>query len=167
MPNIFVIRAYFGKYVTSFIRGGYAGVAWLPKRDLTAARTRDEWRAIYEELYPEKTKNLKAECQLGQLERFLFEIKPGDFVITPDADTENIYYGIAEPEPAYFYFTGSDACPFRHRRKIKWSSDAIEANDFSAPFRHAIRSPLEVFEVPRARNLLSFSEDGLRFQKQN
>ena len=165
MPSVYVIRANFGKYSTSFIRGGYVGIGWLPAVDLTLIKTREDLSSIFERERRTNTNNLDVERQIGQIERFLLEMREGDYVVTPDSNTETIHYGIVAPNPSYYYFSGSDGCPFPHRRKVKWNRLGIEENDFSLPFQHTIRSPLEVFQISPERNFLNMSGDTIWFQR--
>ncbi len=165
MSKIYVVRAYFGKYITNFIRGGYVGIGWMPSVDLSEVSDSDNLSLLFERDHPKYQNDLIIGRQLGQVERFLFEMKDGDYVITPDSNTETIHYGIVEPDPSYYYFTGEDGCPFRHRRKVKWNRRGIEENEFSQPFQRAIRSPMVVFQVPQKKNFLNVSPEKLWFQE--
>ncbi len=164
MPEVYVVRAEFGKYATHFMRGGYVGIGLMPDVDLSAVKNCDALLQICERKYPGRRNDLIIGRQLGQIERFLFGMNDGDYVITPDGDTETIHYGIVEPKP-YYYFTGSDGCPFPHRRRVKWNRRGIEENDFSTPFQHTIRSPLIVFQVPPEKNLLKVSPEKIWFEE--
>ena len=150
MPALWCVRADFGRYADDFKKGGYAGIGWLEGVELSAIRSRDELYPIYQREYPEDKSNIVIGQQVGQIARFLIEIKSGDFVITPAANTELLYYGMAEPEPSYYYFTGQDGCPFRHRRKVKWDKRTLKRGDFSVPFQNTIRSSLTVFSISQA-----------------
>ncbi len=163
MPNIFVVRAEFGKYIRNFIRGGYAAVGWMPETDLTAVENREELEQLFEYEHPEHKNNLIIGRQLAQIERFLLEMNEGDFVITPDNSTETVHYGIVEPNPSYYYFTGADGCPFRHRRKVDWTRKGIEEKEFSTPFHRAIRSPMDVFQISPDENNLNISPEKIWF----
>ncbi|HEU4508859.1 MAG TPA: restriction endonuclease, partial [Pyrinomonadaceae bacterium] len=85
--------------------------------------------------------------QVGQIARFLLDIKGGDFVITPPTDTEFLNYGIVDPDPSYFYFEGKDGCPYPHRRRISWNVKTVRRSDFSVPFQNTIRSSLTVYNI--------------------
>jgi predicted Mrr-cat superfamily restriction endonuclease len=152
--NIYVVRAEFGKYAEEFIQGGYVAIGWLPNINLEHISSRDELYPIYKAENPKDTSNVVIGQQVGQIARFLLEIKGGDYVITPAADTDYIYYGIMEEGNSYFYNTTKDACPFSHRRKVKWNKDPVMRNQFSVPFQNCIRATLTVFQVPYLKNFL-------------
>src|SRR5690606_20027917 len=92
--------------------------------------------------------------QVGQIARFLLDIKAGDYVITPAQNTEFIRYGIVE-ENAYFYVDNSDGCPFRHRKRIKGNKAPIQRSQFSVPFQNTIRSSLTVFYISHKTNFFT------------
>ncbi|MEZ5425341.1 MAG: hypothetical protein R2747_03670 [Pyrinomonadaceae bacterium] len=163
MSEIYVVRAFFGNYIRQFIRGGYVAVGWMNNRDLSGIETTEKLTELYTEEHPEKTNGLVIGQQVGQIERFLWEIKSGDIVITPEKNSELIYYGIISSRAGYYYFRGVDGCPYRHRRRVGWVRRIIREKDYSEPFRRTIRSPQVVFHVPKDKNSIRIYEDELRF----
>ena len=118
--NIYVVRADFGKYAEDFVKGGYVAIGWLKNDNLENIKTRDEIYPLYKAANPTDTSNVVIGQQVGQIARFLLEIKEGDYVITPAADTDYIYYGTVESGTSYYFNTAQDSCPFVHRRKINY-----------------------------------------------
>ena len=131
MIELYCVRAEFGKYTEHFLKGNYIAIGWLPNTDLTNINVREELYPIYKKEYPSDTSNVVIGQQVGQIGRFLLEIKAGDYIITPSSDTEYIYYGVIEDDPSYYFTDGVDGCPFFHRRKIKW--DKIRNNGSTIP----------------------------------
>lgn len=152
MTELYCVRAEFGKYTEHFLKGNYIAIGWLSDNDLSGIANRDELYPLYKSAYPFDTSNIVIGQQVGQIARFLLEIKTGDFVITPAVDTEYIYYGIVESDPSYFYSTSDDGCPYKHRRKIKWNKTPIQRSAFSVPFQNTIRSSLTVFYITHKKN---------------
>lgn len=152
MTELYCVRAEFGKYTEHFLKGNYIAIGWLSDNDLSRIADRDELYPLYKSANPSDTSNIVIGQQVGQIARFLLEIKAGDFVITPAANTEYIYYGIVEPDPSYFYSNSEDGCPFKHRRKIKWSKTPVQRSAFSVPFQNTIRSSLTVFSISHKKN---------------
>ncbi len=152
--ELYCVRAEFGTYTKQFIDGNYVAIGWLPKNDLSGITSRDELYQLYKKEYPKDTSNVVIGQQVGQIARFLLEIKADDFVITPAQDTEFIYYGIME-ENAYYFSDGSDGCPYLHRKKVKWHKEPIRRSQFSVPFQNTIRSSLTVFYISHKKNFFT------------
>jgi restriction system protein len=93
MTNIWCVRADFGTYTQHFVKGGYIAIGWMPTTDLSQVTTRDQLHPIYKAEHPEDASNIVIGQQVGQTARFLLEMRAGDYVITPAADTERLHYG--------------------------------------------------------------------------
>jgi predicted Mrr-cat superfamily restriction endonuclease len=154
MINVWCVRAEFGTYTNAFVDGGYVAIGWMPNQDLGDVRTRDELYPLYKHCHPKDTSNIVIGQQVGQIARFLLEIRPGDYVITPASDTEWLHYGTVSDEPSYT-FAPVDTCPYRHRRRVTWAPTRLKRSDFSVPFQNTIRSSLTVFSVSQRDEFLS------------
>ncbi len=152
MPELYCVRAEFGKYTDLFLKGNYIAIGWMSHTDLTNIKSRDELYPLYKKEHPTDTSNVVIGQQVGQIARFLLEIKAGDYVITPSSDTEYIYFGIVDNDPSYFFADELDGCPYFHRRKVKWHKTPIQRSSFSVPFQNTIRSSLTVFSISHKKN---------------
>lgn len=152
--EIYCVRAEFGTYTKHFLEGNYVAIGWLPNYDLSEIISRDELYPLYKKEYPKDISNVVIGQQVGQIARFLLEMKAGDFVITPAQDTEFIYYGVIEAD-AYFFADGSDGCPYIHRKRVKWHKEPIQRSLFSVPFQNTIRSSLTVFYISHKKNFFT------------
>jgi len=146
MPVIYCVRAKFGKYAEHFIDGGYIAIGWLKKIDLSNVKNKEEVRQLYTKYYPEDTSPNVIGQQVGQISRFLFDMKPNDFIITFPEDTEYIHYGLLKDNFYKFEENPSDGCPYPHRKSVKWIKE-IQRSEFSIPIQYSIRSSLTVFEL--------------------
>jgi restriction system protein len=155
VSNVFCVRAEFGTYTQQFVSGGYVAIGWMPDSDLSAIATRDELYPLYKAAHPDDTSNIVIGQQVGQIARFLLEMKPGDYVITPAADTELLHYGRLATAPSYFYATADDGCPYRHRRRVEWARETLKRSGLSVPFQNTIRSSLTVFAVSQRDEFLA------------
>ena len=155
MNSVWCVRAEFGTYTSAFVEGGYAAIGWLALVDLSHLKTRDEIYPLYKTAHPDDTSNIVIGQQVGQIVRFLCEMEPGDYVITPDANTELLHYGKIAPEPSYLYAPNDEKCPYPHRRRIEWSKDLLKRADFSVPFQNTMRSSLTVFSVSQKEEFFS------------
>ncbi len=148
MLNVWCVRAESGAYTQKFIEGGYVAVGWIAGTDLAKVVARDELIPLYRKAHPADVSPLVIGQQVGQLARFLLDMKPGDYVVTPAADTEWLHYGTFAAKPtSYFYATNDDGCPYRHRRRVAWAKNRLLRADFSMPLQGAFHSPLTVFPI--------------------
>lgn len=152
--ELYCVRAEFGTYTQHFIKGNYVAIGWLPKNDLSGISSRDDLYPLYIKEYPKDTSKVVIGQQVGQIARFLLEMKEGDYVLTPAQDTDFIYYGIVQKD-AYYFFNGKDGCPYFHRKKVKWNTDPIQRSQFSVPFQNTIRSSLTVFYISHKKNFFT------------
>lgn len=155
MSELYCVRAEFGTFTEQFVFGGYISIGWLPNNNLSDIKHKDELYPLYKAEYPKDISNVVIGQQVGQIARFLFDIKPGDFVITPAKDTDYIFYGIVEENPYYFVKSPEDACPYKHRKKVKWVINPIQRSQFSVPFQNTIRSSLTVFYIAHKKNFFT------------
>jgi restriction system protein len=155
MSNVWCVRAEFGSYARYFVDGGYVAIGWLNETDLGNILSRDDLYPLYKAAYPDDTSNVVIGQQVGQIARFLLEMKPGDYVITPAADTELLNYGRLIDDPSYEYAADKDGCPYRHRRRIEWASRPLKRSSFSVPFQNTIRSSLTVFSISQRDEFLT------------
>lgn len=153
MSDVYCVRADYGKYVNYFLRGGYAAIGWEIERDLSDMTSIEDIRAVYQQTHPNE-KAILADQHVGQIARFLFQLKSGDYVITPTRDTEQIYYGVVEREPAYYYNQRQDGCPFPHRKKVRWNTNPVNTGEFPDAFQSSLRSLMTVFAIPHKESFL-------------
>jgi len=91
-----------------------------------------------------------------QTQATLLLASKSDRLLTPSDDTEILNYGQIETDPSY-YFAKPDNCPFRHRRRVKWSKKSIILRSaLSVPFQNTIRSSLTIFAVSQRDEFFSF-----------
>ena len=151
MNSLYCVRAEFGTYTNNFLKGGYVAIGWLSDISLSDVTTRDQLYPIYKIHHPEDTSNVVIGQQVGQIGRFLLEIKEGDYIITPASNTEVIYWGIVESN-TYYFETEKDGCPYPHRKKVKWNKNPVRRAEFSVPFQNTIRSSLTVYKINHTNN---------------
>ncbi len=155
MTNVWCVRADFGTYTAQFVAGGYAAIGWMPGIDLSTIHAREQLYPLYKQSHPEDTSNIVIGQQVGQIARFVLEIRAGDYVITPAADTERLHYGQVAPDPSYFLAAATDGCPYQHRRRVAWAAQTLKRANFSVPFQNTIRSSLTVFSVSQREEFLA------------
>ncbi|AZI42082.1 hypothetical protein EHF33_04415 [Deinococcus psychrotolerans] len=148
-PRIFVVRAEVGKYADDFKKGGYVAIGWLPNTNLSQVHDKNELKNLYETLSPDGVTPMQIGNQVGQISRFMFDIKAGDYILTPTAETEWINWGIVLDE-TYTFAIANDGCPFPHRRNVKWNKESLRRSDFSVPLKNTMRALLTLFEISKS-----------------
>lgn len=146
MPSIYCVRAQNGEYADIFWKERYVAIGWFEDYDLSSIKNRDDVRDIYPKYHPKDTSPYTIGQQVGQIARFLIEMKQNDFIITFPTDTEYIYYGQLDEKPYKYIKSPKDGCPYQHRRYVKWI-DKIQRSLFSIPVQYSLRSSLTVFEI--------------------
>ena len=86
--KLWVIRAKFGTYTRQFVEGGYVAIDYGITTDLATVATKDQLVEIYRNAHRDETSSIVIGQQVGQIVRFLLEMQPDDYVITPSEDTE-------------------------------------------------------------------------------
>jgi predicted Mrr-cat superfamily restriction endonuclease len=147
MPEVYCVRASFGRYTENFVQGNYVAIGWMEGIDLSEIREKDELYPLYRRAHPADTSKIVIGQQVGQIARFLFDIQPGDYVLTPSSDTELLFAAVVGADPSYFHADGSDGCPYEHRRHVQWLPHTFKRSAFSVPFQNTIRSSLTVFYI--------------------
>ena len=146
MPGLYCVRANFGQHTQHFVKGGYIAAGWLKGVDLSNVTTRDQLEELFKKDQPREHSPFVIGQQVGQIARFLLEMKPGDYVITPAEESEYLRWGRLKDEP-YRYEQPADGCPYWHRRPVDWSGTKLQRSQFSVPFQNTIRSSLTVFAI--------------------
>lgn len=155
MKNVWCVRADYGTYTKHFVNGGYVAVGYGLTSSLAEVTTREELTSLYKQAHPDETSNLVVGQQVGQVARFLLEMKAGDYVITPAADTEWLHYGQISEKGYWFEPDHKDDCPYVHRRGVIWHKDQLSRSAFSVPFQNTIRSSLTVFSISQQDEFLT------------
>lgn len=146
--KVTVVRADFGTYTQAFKENEYAGIGWFDT-DLNDYSNKNEVIEKYKEVYPEHSKGTMYQ-NVGQIMRFLNEIKEGDVVITPYR-TQELLIGIAQSKP---YYEKDTTSPYTYRIKVKWNEKLINRTNYSIPLQNTLRSSLTVYNVSQVDEIL-------------
>jgi len=150
-PSVYCVRAQHGDFTDRFANEGFVAIGWLDDDDLSHFKDRTEIEALYRKAYPEDTSINVISQQVGQISRFLFEIKPGDYVITPCKDSDFLLVGRVLDEP-YYHEKSKDNCIFYHRRKTEWHKARVPRSGLSIPMQYSLRASLTVFKINEVGN---------------
>ena len=124
--RIFCVRAgKAGMYSDAFVDGGYVAIGWNDVRDLHKVGAPDEIKRKVSKAYPEYTTHeLGQSC--GEIRRFMFDIKPDDFVLTASSDG-HVFVGKVLRNPVHVA-NDDDSCPYFHRRSVEWLEQDLRRN---------------------------------------
>lgn len=138
--NIWMIRADGGALTQEFLGKGYAGIGWSEIGPLDEGATWEQIQEGYLKAYPDDARMRRA-INVGQLYRFLSDIKPGDIVLTPG--TEGRMHAGTVKEGVNW--KAGDRFP--RQRPIDWSLPGFSRWDASIPLQNSLRSSQSVFGV--------------------
>ena len=146
MHRVFCVRAEDGLYTEAFVQGGYVGLGWLEGIPLSESEdNEDSIRVVLREEYPDESNGT-----IGQwvplISCFLREIRPGDWVLTPDRDRSRIYIGKVVSN--YFYEENTSAeSPYPHRRQVEWCLEPVQRTMLPEAWQRQMYRPPTVFRV--------------------
>lgn len=86
----------------------------------------------------------------GILTRFMYEMKIGDLVVSPDRSTRTINIGRVSSD--YYFETTATVHP--NRRKVEWLKTNIPRSDLPASALNEIGSAITLFEVKRHTDVI-------------
>ena len=96
MPNVWCVRADYGRFAEHFVKGGFAAIGWFDDFDIATVKDRQEVAKLYPVHHPDDTSPFVIGQQVGQISRFLFEVRQGDYILTPSSEVGQIYYELIE-----------------------------------------------------------------------
>jgi restriction system protein len=106
--------------------------------------------SFYDSVYPGDVKLRRAQ-NLGQISRFVWNIEPGDVVVTPMLQSEYLLIGVVDSP---YYYEVTPDCPYGHRRRVKWATEQVLRSSLPVPLQNTLRATLTVFEVRPPDELL-------------
>lgn len=145
MPNVWVARTKSGQHTPEYLAGGYVAVGWVGWEADATSLTREELKQKHSEKEP-KDSPRSVEQKIGQLWAFLHEIRPGDYIINPSANMNELHYGVVEGDLWYDTSeTYSDGCLWPHRRRVKWSDQVIVRQPLPERLKRTLDSTARTF----------------------
>lgn len=145
---VFIIRADYGKFTNQFKELGVAAIGWL-NNFKEMPRNRQEIDVCYGKEYPTQTKMQRA-INVGQINRFMFEIKEGDILLCP-FDNE---YLLAGEVTSNVYYSDMVQIPWKYCRNVQWLTQPLNRQKFSVPLQNTLRSMQTVYKVKQEAEIL-------------
>ena len=153
MTSVWVVRSEYGNYLEHLLKGGYVAAGWLREHDLTGFGSKEAVIDLYKATNSSEGPH-KAGANAGQIATFVLDIKPGDYVITPQSTTELLDHGVVLKEALYYNPDADDGCPFPHRWKVEWGGEPLRRWDLSIPFQKTLGAQRTVFRVSHVGEFL-------------
>jgi restriction system protein len=148
--NVYVLRAEFGRYTDSFEKEGYIGIGWFDENPISWDLSNKEFlKEKYRNKFPNDP-NMRVNQNVGQIFRFVNEIKVGDIVISPYMDNR-LLIGKIDSD---LYFKIDSTSPYPWRKSVKWINEKIDRHTLSVPLQNTLRSSLTCFNVNSADEIL-------------
>ncbi|MYD52686.1 MAG: hypothetical protein F4W96_00060 [Chloroflexi bacterium] len=142
MPKVWVVKASGGERAEAFRKGGYASVGFGITEDLSEVTD----PKTIERFCPEARTNRHA---VSQVHRFLNEIRPGDYIITPAKQGRLLVGVVGEGERQGKFFEPSPGFPdnCNNRRRVEYRDWHLYREELPAPLRYSVGGQLTVFSV--------------------
>lgn len=154
MPNVWVVRADGGEETQNCVDGGFTGIGWKEIGDLSDAADRAAIAERYAAVADEKEGSVARGQVVGNLSRFLLEMKQGDWVITPESKSRWLRYG--EVTGSYHHAPGStDGCRYHHRRDVRWDPKPLDRSELPLLAQESLRSALTVYTPSSSGDLFT------------
>lgn len=130
--RVWVVRADGGKNTADFVEDGYVGTEWN-ELDLGSCSNLDDIKAEIRDKQPDADEQ-QVGIQAAKLSAFLFDMNPGDWVLTPNPPSEGTFsYGMIRGAPTFAAVGDKDVpidgLPCRQRRPVEWRKDDVRRND--------------------------------------
>lgn len=143
-----------GKFAEHAKKGNYIAIGWekLGKLDWLekepdADKAKREFTKEYKRVY--KGTEVKIGLGLGQVLKFVREIKEGDIVVIPDMARGRAIIGRVISHYEYRE-SWEDDCPYQHRKKVEWIKE-IKRDAIPEKLKTSLGALLTVFSLNRRR----------------
>lgn len=125
------------------IKENTISMSWKELEDLSKIepKTREGFSKYYERIYPGNTKMSIAQC-VGQLYKFIYEVKVDDYIIFPTKYNRMINIGQIKSE--YYYDKNEEI--YVNKRKVKWLK-TLPRTMFSQGALYEVGSFLTLFKI--------------------
>lgn len=132
------------KYIEEALKGHFVAIGWNELSDLSSLSSTDKIKKELSKHYNYSPAQLGA--QAGQIYRFTYELKSGDFVLSPLGKGE---YAVGVVGDYYFETNPHDQCPYKHRRHVEWLELKLDKNNMSSNLTYSLGATLTIFSLDK------------------
>jgi restriction system protein len=141
--KVWMVRAGAGGYlIDEFINKHIAAVRWNEIADLSDLDDYEVLRGAFKAAYPDDLPGRVNNC-VGQIWKFVKEMKNGDKIVTYDSTTR-VYY-IGEIISGYKF---SKDYEYFHYREVEWDETSVDRDFVSAEAKNTLGAIMTLFELP-------------------
>ncbi|NIW46516.1 MAG: hypothetical protein GWN14_16910, partial [candidate division Zixibacteria bacterium] len=138
------------KYIIEARAKQFIAIGWGEVPDLNKLETLDKIKdALSKTSYDYNT--VQTAIQAGQIYRFGQELTSGDKVLSPLGKGEYLVGDVGE---YYFDEKPQGACPYKHRRKVKWLDNTLKKEDMSTNLSYSLGAILTICSLEKYANEL-------------
>ena len=132
------------------VAGSFVSIGWSELGDLSGHPVdRSTLKERLASAFPE-AKAGAIPVWAGVLSRFMYEMKIGDLVVSPDKSTRTINIGRLSSD--YYFDSAAQVHP--NRRNVEWLKVNIPRSDFPVSALNEINSAITLFEVRRHKDVI-------------
>lgn len=140
--SVWMVRAGSGGYlIDEFLDADMVAIGWNELGPIEPDIDYETLRQRFVTAYPEDSKARVAIC-VGQIWRFINEIKTGDKVITYDSSSRLYYMGEIASDYQY-----SQSATYYHCRRVNWQDGKIDRDELKPETKNTLGSILTLFEL--------------------
>ena len=168
--NYYLIRLGEGsKYIDEARKESFIAIGWNQIPDLTSKLKSKNYELRKEDkILEDIKKELKAEGasvasvagQAGQIYRFGFEMQEGDRVLAPLGEGR---YLVGEVGAYYYEEHPKGACPYKHRRSVRWLDRVLLKEDMSTTLGYGLGALMTIFSIQKHAHELEALLAGERY----
>jgi restriction system protein len=142
---VWVVKAGEGSEVVDQVESAdVVAIGWQEMGDCSDLQTREDFKRVYREAYPEDTSASRIGLQAGQVYRFVREVSEGDIVMTPDSPQRELLMGRIAGD--YRYDPNAIGERYPQVRPVEWVR-RISRDDLTPGLASVVTSWLTIFAV--------------------
>jgi restriction system protein len=131
-----------GEAESLFLQKKVIALGWVEFGTLEGLKTREAFKQKYTQVYPDASVQSVA-TSAGQLYRFVYEVKVGDFVVFPSKGDRHVHIGEITGE--YMYRPDIDK-HYSNQRTVKWLTQ-VPRTRFSQGSLYEMGSAMSLFQI--------------------
>ena len=145
MTKVWVARTKSGLHTPEYLAGGYAAVGWVGWEESAKSFTWEELKQKHSEREPEDTPR-QVSAKIAQLWAFLHDVRPGDYIISPSANINELHFGLVEGDLYYDDADSyADGCIWPHRWGVNWCEKTIAREPLPERLRRTLDKTAKTF----------------------